>query len=234
MAGNFESFAYREIALSAKGPETLGRFYHMFQSQLQKVSYIIGLDIGRNLANQGIAIEADALATGVADALNDAAPKMTDSEMQAVMMAFQTEMEAKQAKENAAVGDKNVADGKAFLEINRMKEGVVTLASGLQYREVKAGNGKSPKAADRVTTHYKGTLLDGTVFDSSYDRGEPATFPVNGVIAGWTEALQLMKEGSVWELFIPAQLAYGTRGAGAKIGPNATLIFTVELINVHA
>lgn len=205
----------------------------MLQSQLQKVSYIIGLDIGRNLANQGIEIEAEALSSGVADALSDAEPKLSEAEVQSIMMAFQTEMEAKQTQIKSGESDKNVADGHAFLEINRMKDGVVTLTSGLQYREVKTGSGKSPKASDKVTTHYKGTLIDGTVFDSSYDRGEPATFPVNGVIAGWTEALQLMKEGSVWELFIPANLAYGTRGAGAKIGPNATLVFTVELINVH-
>ena len=205
----------------------------MLQSQLQKVSYIIGLDIGRNLANQGIEIEAQALSSGVADALSDAEPKLSEAEVQSIMMAFQTEMEAKQAQLKSTESDKNIADGKAFLEINRMKDGVVTLASGLQYREVKTGSGKSPKASDKVTTHYKGTLIDGTVFDSSYDRGEPATFPVNGVIAGWTEALQLMKEGSVWELVIPANLAYGTRGAGVKIGPNATLVFTVELLNVH-
>jgi len=205
----------------------------MLQSQLQKVSYIIGLDIGRNLANQGIEIEAQALSSGVADALSYAEPKLSEAEVQSIMMAFQTEMEAKQTQIKSGESDKNVVDGNAFLEINRMKDGVVTLTSGLQYREVKTGSGKSPKASDKVTTHYKGTLIDGTVFDSSYDRGEPATFPVNGVIAGWTEALQLMKEGSVWELFIPANLAYGTRGAGAKIGPNATLVFTVELINVH-
>jgi FKBP-type peptidyl-prolyl cis-trans isomerase FklB len=205
----------------------------MIQSQLQKVSYIIGLDIGRNLANQGIDIEAQALSAGVADALNDAAPKFSDDEIQAIMTAFQTEMEAKQAKMQAAATEKNTSECQAFLELNRHKAGVVTLASGLQYREVKAGTGKSPKATDKVTTHYKGTLLDGSVFDSSYDRGEPATFPVNGVIAGWTEALQLMKEGAVWELFIPSNLAYGARGAGGKIGPNATLVFTVELISVH-
>lgn len=205
----------------------------MLNTQLQKVSYIIGLDIGRNLANQGIDIDAQALSVGVADALSDADPKFTDDQIQAIMTSFQTEMEAKQAHFKSAESDKNTAEGKAFLEINRMKDGIVTLASGLQYREVKAGNGKSPRASDKVTTHYKGTLIDGTVFDSSYDRGEPATFPVNGVIAGWTEALQLMKEGSVWELFIPSNLAYGTRGAGGKIGPNATLIFTVELLQVH-
>lgn len=205
----------------------------MLKSQLEKVSYIIGLDIGRNLANQGIEVDAQALVLGVADSLGDADAKMTEAEMQSVMTAFQTEMEAKQAKLQAAQSSKNIDEGKAFLEINRMKEGVVVLPSGLQYREVKSGTGRSPKATDKVTTHYRGTLLDGSVFDSSYERGEPATFPVNGVIAGWTEALQLMKEGAVWELFIPSNLAYGTRGAGGKIGPNATLVFTVELLNVH-
>lgn len=205
----------------------------MLNTQLQKVSYIIGLDIGKNLANQGVEIDSAALAAGVADSFNDAAVKLTDSEIQTIMTAFQTELEAKQSKIKAAESEKNTSEGQAFLELNRSKEGVVVLASGLQYREIKAGNGKSPKATDQVTTHYKGTLIDGTTFDSSYDRGEPAQFPVNGVIAGWTEALQLMKEGAVWELFIPASLAYGARGAGAKIGPNATLVFTVELLKVH-
>lgn len=205
----------------------------MFQTQLQKVSYIIGLDIGRNLANQGIEVEAQALSSGIADAFNNADPKFSDDEIQSIMSAFQAEMESKQEKLQTAVTDKNTAEGKAFLELNRHKSGVVTLSSGLQYREVKAGTGRTPKATDKVTTHYKGTLLDGSVFDSSYERGEPATFPVNGVIAGWTEALQLMKEGAVWELFIPSNLAYGARGAGGKIGPHATLVFTVELISVH-
>lgn len=205
----------------------------MLDTQLQKLSYIIGLDIGKNLANQGIDIDSAALAAGVADSFNDSAVKLSDTEIQTIMTSFQTELEAKQSKMKAAEADKNTSEGQAFLELNRSKEGVVALASGLQYREIKAGNGKSPKATDQVTTHYKGTLLDGTTFDSSYDRGEPAQFPVNGVIAGWTEALQLMKEGSVWELFIPANLAYGARGAGGKIGPNATLVFQVELLKVH-
>jgi FKBP-type peptidyl-prolyl cis-trans isomerase FklB len=205
----------------------------MLNTRNQKVSYIIGLDIGRNLAQQGIEIEAAALAQGISDAMGDAEPKLSESEIQSVMTSFQEEMEAKQARIQSAQSGKNIEEGKAFLEINRMKEGVVALASGLQYREIKAGSGRSPKATDKVTTHYKGTLLDGSVFDSSYERGEPATFPVNGVIAGWTEALQLMKEGAVWELFIPSDLAYGARGAGGKIGPNATLVFTVELLSVH-
>jgi FKBP-type peptidyl-prolyl cis-trans isomerase FklB len=128
--------------------------------------------------------------------------------------------------------EKNKADGEKFLAENAKKEGVKSLPSGLQYKEITPGKGKSPKATDTVTTHYKGTLIDGTEFDSSYKRGEPVSFPVSGVIAGWTEALQLMKEGAKWELFIPSNLAYGERGAGRDIGPNATLIFEVELISV--
>jgi FKBP-type peptidyl-prolyl cis-trans isomerase FklB len=130
------------------------------------------------------------------------------------------------------MGEKNKKEGEAFLAANKKKEGVITLPSGFQYKAIKEGTGKTPKATDTVTVNYRGTLIDGTEFDSSYKRGQPATFRVNGVIAGWTEALQLMKEGSKWELFIPANLAYGERGAGAAIGPNAVLIFEVELISV--
>jgi len=130
------------------------------------------------------------------------------------------------------LSEKNKADGEKFLAENAKNEGVKSLPSGLQYKEITPGKGKSPKATDTVTTHYKGTLIDGTEFDSSYKRGEPATFPVSGVISGWTEALQLMKEGAKWQLFIPSDLAYGERGAGRDIGPNATLIFEVELISV--
>jgi FKBP-type peptidyl-prolyl cis-trans isomerase FklB len=139
---------------------------------------------------------------------------------------------AKQAETMQKLSEKNKADGEKFLAENAKKEGVKTLPSGLQYREITPGKGKSPKDTDTVSTHYKGTLIDGTEFDSSYKRGEPVTFPVSGVIAGWTEALQLMKEGAKWQLFIPSNLAYGDRGAGREIGPNATLIFEVELISV--
>jgi FKBP-type peptidyl-prolyl cis-trans isomerase FklB len=205
----------------------------MLQTRLEKLSYIIGLDIGRNLANQGIQVEGQALALGVTDALTSAQPRLTEDEMQFIMTSFQADMESQQATHQAAQSGKNIEEGRVFLETNRKNPGVVTLASGLQYKEVKAGTGRSPRPTDQVTTHYKGTLLDGSTFDSSYERGQPATFPVNGVIAGWTEALQLMKEGSVWELFIPSELAYGARGAGGAIGPHATLIFTVELLRVH-
>jgi len=130
------------------------------------------------------------------------------------------------------LADKNQKEGEVFLAENKKKKGVITLPSGLQYQVIKEGTGKIPKATDTVTTHYRGTLIDGTEFDSSYKRGEPASFPVNGVIKGWTEALQLMKVGSKWQLFIPSNLAYGPQGAGQAIGPNATLIFEIELLSI--
>jgi len=139
----------------------------------------------------------------------------------------------KQEEETKKLGEKNRKEGEAFLAANKKKEGVKTLASGLQYKVIKPGTGKKPKSTDTVTTHYRGTLIDGTEFDSSYNRGQPATFPVHGVIPGWTEALQLMEEGAKWQLFIPSKLGYGERGAGQAIGPNATLIFEVELVSVQ-
>ncbi|MCX5910402.1 MAG: FKBP-type peptidyl-prolyl cis-trans isomerase, partial [Deltaproteobacteria bacterium] len=142
-------------------------------------------------------------------------------------------MRAKQEEANKQLGEMNKKEGETFLAQNKTKEGVKTLPSGLQYKVVKAGNGKKPKATDTVVTHYKGTLLDGTEFDSSFKRNQPATFKVNGVIRGWTEALQLMEEGAKWILYVPAALAYGDRGAGQQIGPNATLIFEVELISIQ-
>jgi FKBP-type peptidyl-prolyl cis-trans isomerase FklB len=149
------------------------------------------------------------------------------------MAAFQKEMMAKQQELAKRLGEKNKKEGEAFLSENRKKEGIKALPSGLQYKVVKAGTGKKPKSTDTVTTHYRGTLIDGTEFDSSYRRGQPASFPVSGVIAGWTEALQLMEEGAKWQLFIPPNLAYGERGAGSQIGPNATLIFEIELISIQ-
>jgi FKBP-type peptidyl-prolyl cis-trans isomerase FklB len=157
---------------------------------------------------------------------------MTEEEMRTVMNAFRQEMASKQMEKMKTVGDKNKKEGEAFLVENKKKKGVKTLPSGLQYKVIKEGTGKMPKTTDKVSCQYEGTLIDGTVFDSSYKRGEPATFPVNGVIPGWTEALQMMKVGSKWQLFIPSKLGYGERGAGPQIGPNAVLIFTVELISV--
>ena len=204
------------------------------KNQKDKVSYSIGLNIGRNLANdlkkQPIDIDPNILVRGIQDALAGAAPLLTDQEIQETMVAFQKEMMAKWEE----TGKKNKAEGEAFLTENKKKEGVKTLPSGLQYKVIKAGTGKKPKADDTVTVNYRGTLINGTEFDSSYKRGQPATFPVSGpgIIRGWTEALQLMGEGAKWELFIPSNLAYGERGTSGMIGPNATLIFEIELVSI--
>ncbi|SFF90644.1 FKBP-type peptidyl-prolyl cis-trans isomerase [Pontibacter chinhatensis] len=194
----------------------------------EKISYIIGRDMATNLKKQGIEVEADAFLKGLKDVQAGNPSSLSQQEVQEAMMALQQEMAQKQ---NAA-GAANKKAGEDFLAENKGKEGVQTLPSGLQYMVIKEGTGKSPSASDTVTTHYHGTLIDGTTFDSSYDRGQPATFPVNGVIAGWTEALQKMKEGAKWRLFIPSELAYGAQGAGDAIAPHSTLIFDVELLQV--
>jgi FKBP-type peptidyl-prolyl cis-trans isomerase FklB len=192
------------------------------KSQKEKVSYIIGTDIGGNLKRQSVDVDPNILVRGIQDALSGAKPLLSKEEIQETMVAFQKEM-----------ADKQKQRGEAFLSENKKKEGVKTLPSGLQYKVVKAGTGKKPKVNDTVTVNYRGTLIDGTEFDSSFRRGQPATFQVSGVIPGWTEAMQLMAEGAKWQLFIPPNLAYGERGAGGLIGPNATLIFEVELISVQ-
>jgi FKBP-type peptidyl-prolyl cis-trans isomerase FklB len=206
----------------------------VLKNQMDKVSYSIGLNIGRNLANdlkkQSIDIDPSILTKGIQDALAGAKPLLTDQEIQETMVAFQKEMMAKWEE----IGKKNKAEGEAFLAENKKKEGVKTLPSGLQYKVIKAGTGKKPKADDAVTVNYRGTLINGTEFDSSYKRGQPATFAVSGgIIRGWTEALQLMGEGEKWELFIPPNLGYGERGAGGVIGPNATLIFEIEIVSIQ-
>jgi FKBP-type peptidyl-prolyl cis-trans isomerase FklB len=194
----------------------------VLKNQKEKVSYIIGMDIGGNLRKQSIDVDPNSLARGIQDALSGANPLLSREEIQETMVAFQKEMAEKQKQR-----------GEAFLSENKKKEGVKVLPSGLQYKVIKAGTGKKPKVNDTVTVHYRGTLTDGTEFDSSSRRGQPATFPVSGVIRGWTEALQLMEEGAKWQLFVPSNLAYGERGAGGLIGPNATLIFEVELISIQ-
>ncbi|MEY4198795.1 MAG: hypothetical protein RLZZ265_535 [Verrucomicrobiota bacterium] len=199
-----------------------------------KVSYSIGLNIGKSMKQEGLDINPDALAAAMKDVFSGAKPQLTDEEVQAVMQEFQKEMMAKRMKGQQEGLTKNKAEGEKFLADNKKKEGIKTTASGLQYKVIKDGTGKTPKATDTVSTHYRGTLISGKEFDSSYKRGEPAEFPVNGVIKGWTEALQLMKEGAKWQLFIPSELAYGERGAGQDIGPNSTLIFDIELLSVKA
>jgi len=203
------------------------------KTKKDKVSYVIGVNVGKGMQQQSIDIDPDIFAKGLKDAMTGAKTAMTDEEMRQVMTAFQNEMTKKQADKMKVAGEKNKKEGEAFLAANKKKEGVKTLSSGLQYRVTKEGTGQTPKLTDTVTANYRGTLIDGTEFDSSYKRGEPAKFPVRGVIAGWAEALQLMKVGSKWQLFIPPNLAYGERGAGTVIGPNATLIFDIELISIN-
>jgi FKBP-type peptidyl-prolyl cis-trans isomerase FklB len=198
-----------------------------------RVSYGIGLNIGRDFKEQDINVDPDLLAQGIRDAMAGGPVLLTEEEMQKAMMEFQQEMMATQEKRVTEQASRNLQQGEAFLAENAKKEGVTVLPSGLQYRVIEAGTGKSPTAQDMVTVNYRGRLVDGTEFDSSYERGEPATFPVGGVIPGWTEALQLMQEGARWELVIPSSLAYGERGAGQVIGPNAVLIFEVELLKIQ-
>ena len=205
----------------------------VLKSQKDKMSYIIGMDIGKNFKRQAIDIDPDILAQGVKDGISGGKALLSEEEARETLAAFQKEMMAKQEELAKKIGEKNKVEGEAFLAANKTKEGVKTLASGLQYKVIQAGTGKRPKLTDEVTAHYRGTLIDGTEFDSSHRRGKPANFQVNGVVPGWTEALQLMEVGAKWQLFIPPNLAYGERGAGRDIGPNATLIFEVELISIQ-
>ena len=211
-------------AFAADAPELKG--------DKEKFSYSLGMNLGGNLKRESIEVDPDMLAKGLKDSYGGGKTLLTEDQARQTIADFQKTLMAKKAETMQKLAEKNKADGEKFLAENAKKEGVKSLPSGLQYKEITPGKGKSPKATDTVTTHYKGTLIDGTEFDSSYKRGEPATFPVSGVIAGWTEALQLMKEGAKWQLFIPSNLAYGEMGAGRDIGPNATLIFEVELISV--
>ncbi len=205
----------------------------VLKSQKDKMSYIIGMDLGRNFQKQAIDIDPDILAQGIKDGLSGGKALLSEQEARETLAVFQAEMVAKQTELAKKMGERNKKEGEAFLAENQKKEGVKTLPSGLQYRIIRAGTGKSPKATDEVTAHYRGTLIDGTEFDSSYRRGKPETLPVGGVIAGWAEALQLMQEGAKWQLFVPSNLAYGERGAGRDIGPQATLIFEIELISIQ-
>jgi FKBP-type peptidyl-prolyl cis-trans isomerase FklB len=204
------------------------------ETRQDKISYSIGMSIGKNLSRDSIAISPEAFLKGVMDArLDTSKHMMTEAEIQDTMRSFSHDMQVKQEERARAQSIKNATDGAAFLAENAKKPGVVTLPSGLQYRVIAEGKGKKPTAAATVKTNYKGRLLDGTEFDSSFKHGQPAVFPCNGVIPGWTEALLLMKEGSKWELFIPSNLAYGEQGAGNVIPPNATLIFEIELLEVQ-
>jgi len=194
-----------------------------------KASYSIGLNIGTNFKKQNVELNPDALLAGVKDALSGNKPALSETEAREVMNTWSKELADKQK----AMADKNAAEGEKFLAENKKKDGVKTTATGLQYKALKEGSGPQPKASDTVTVDYKGTLISGTEFDSSYKRGQPATFPLNGVIKGWTEGLQLMKVGSKYQFFIPSDLAYGPRAMGPDIAANSTLIFEVELKGIQ-
>lgn len=197
-----------------------------------RVSYALGSDIGTNLKRQDLDLDPKVLAAAIADAFAGKSA-MDEKQVRAALDDLRKMAMSKMETKAKADGEKNVKEGEAFLAANAKKEGVKTTASGLQYKVVKAGTGATPKASDEVKVHYHGTLIDGTVFDSSVERGEPVSFPVTGVIQGWVEALQLMKVGDKWQLTIPSKLAYGANGAGGKIGPNAVLVFDVELLAIN-
>jgi FKBP-type peptidyl-prolyl cis-trans isomerase FkpA/FKBP-type peptidyl-prolyl cis-trans isomerase FklB len=202
-------------------------------SDKAKFSYAIGLDIGHSLQQIGSNLERDALMAALNDSLDGKEPRIPAQEVAKIKQAMFKKLSEKRAAEQKVQGEKNKADGLKFLAEHGKKEGVITTASGLQYEVLKQGNGAKPKATDKVKVHYKGTLLDGTEFDSSYKRGQPISFPLNGVIPGWTEGVQLMNVGSTFKFVIPSELAYGAHGAGSKIGPNSTLIFEVELLGIE-
>ena len=218
------ALAMSGVAIAADAPE--------LKSEKEKLSYGIGMDIGGNLKRQTIEVDPDLLMKGFKDSYTGGKTLLTEEESRQAIQNFQKQLMAKQAEAAKQQAEKNKADGEKFLAENKGKDGVRTTASGLQYKVIQEGTGKSPTADNTVEVHYKGTLINGTEFDSSYKRGQTATFPVSGVIPGWTEGLQLMKEGGKYQLFVPSNLAYGERGAGRDIGPNAALIFEVELISV--
>ena len=201
-------------------------------TQKEKIGYAIGVDAARNFKRLGLDFDLETLIKALHDVYSGNKLLMSDEEMLTVMTAYQKEITQKQADAAKIAAEKNKKEGDAFLAANKAKEGVITLPSGLQYKILKEGDGKKPTDADTVQVHYRGTLIDGTEFDSSFKRGQPATFPVKQIIPGWREALKLMPVGSKWQLFIPPELAYGARGAGSDIGPNATLIFEVELLAI--
>lgn len=202
------------------------------KSLKDKASYAIGFNIGSSMKKDNLELDLALLFEGLRDALENRPRRMKDAEIQAVMKTFQEEVGKREQARAKAAGDVNAKQGAAFLAANGKKAGVVTLPSGLQYKVIRKGTGPTPTAQNTVKTHYRGTLIGGTEFDSSYSRGTPAEFPVTGVIRGWTEALQKMKVGGKWMLYIPSNLAYGPRGAGGDIGPNATLIFEIELLGI--
>lgn len=218
----------RRAVLAAKTPAPLA-----LTTQKDKFSYALGMNLGTSLHRQSVPVDPNILLRGLKDSLAGGKTLLTEDQAKAALTEVQNEMRKKQQEQMQAAGEANKKEGEAFLAANKGKDGVVTLPSGLQYKVLTQGTGPKPAAADTVVCNYRGTLINGTEFDSSYKRGQPATFPVSGVIKGWTEALPLMPVGSKWQLFIPAELAYGERAPGPEIGPNATLIFEVELLSIQ-
>lgn len=204
----------------------------MLATDMDKLSYSVGIDLGKNLQRQGIEVNPTIMAKGIQDGMAGGPMQMTEEQMKDSLSKFQKDLMAKRAAQFESKATENKAKGDAFLAQNKAKAGVVTLPSGLQYKIVTAGTGDKPTKDSEVTVEYTGKLLDGTVFDSTDKAGKPASFKVTQVIPGWTEALQLMPAGSTWELYVPANLAYGSRNVGGPIGPNETLIFNVHLISV--
>lgn len=201
-------------------------------SKKEKLSYTIGVDFGKNIKQQKIDLDTKYIFEGMNNAMSDAKFLLTEDEMIEVMRTFQQEMVEGQQKLVDELKTKNLEEGRQFLTKNALKDGIKVLPSGLQYKIIVNGKGKKPSATDTVIAHYKGTLIDGSVFESTYDKNDPAEFPLNVLIKGWSEALQLMSEGSKWQLFIPANLGWGEKGTGQFIGPNSTVIFEVELLKI--
>ncbi|MBV9673973.1 MAG: FKBP-type peptidyl-prolyl cis-trans isomerase [Verrucomicrobia bacterium] len=220
-------------------PSTSSSPKSAFTDQKDKISYVIGVDIGRTLKRLQVPITQNILNQGINDVLGDKPIAMSDEELQSTLQAFQQQMVqkqqeamAKKSEDMKGIADRNKADGKQFLEANSKKPGVKTTQSGLQYKVLKEGGGQKPTDTDVVETNYRGTLLDGKEFDSSAKNGGPVSFPVNGVIKGWSEALKMMPVGSKWQLYVPSELAYGDEGAGDEIAPGSTLVFDIELLGI--
>jgi FKBP-type peptidyl-prolyl cis-trans isomerase FklB len=233
MIGPGNALAQQTPAATTQSPAAASQGASALTTQKDKVSYAIGMNVGTTLHKQGVDIDPKVLERGLEDALAGGKTLLSEEEARATLTELQSDMRKKMQEKMQQAGAENKKQGDAFLAANKTKDGVVTLPSGLQYKILTPGTGAKPAATDSVVCNYRGTLIDGKEFDSSYKRGQPATFPVTGVIKGWTEALQLMPVGSKWQLFIPSELGYGERG-GADIGPNATLIFEVELVSIQS
>ena len=206
----------------------------VLKDQRDKASYSIGVNIGSGMKADSFDLNTEALISGLQDGISGAKPQLSDKEREQTLMAFEQDLQKKETDRLKLLAEKNKKEGAEFLAANKAKEGVKTLPSGLQYKVLAEGNGPQPKPTDQITVNYRGTLLDGTEFDNSYKRGQPVTLPVNGVIKAWSEALPMMKTGAKWQLFVPADLAYGEQGAGRAIGPDSTLIFEVELVGIKS